>query len=123
MKDRSFVASFFQCFNTVSWHLALKKPEPLIPNGSLPEQVEEENGGETGKLTWKNGGEMALFIARQFTVCFYSSDIKPLLQNKTRISCRWQTHVTRCITKNVLQTNKVDAQCDKLVTTLPMESR
>jgi len=93
MKDRSFVASFFRCFNTVGRHPALKKPVPFIPNGSLPEQVEEENLGETGKLTWKNGGEMALavvlFIARQFTVCFYGSDIKSLLQNKTRISCRW----------------------------------
>jgi len=29
----------------------------------------------------------------------------------TRISCRWQTHATRCITANVLQTNSVDAQC------------
>jgi len=36
----------------------------------------------------------------------------------TRISCRWQTHVTRCIMANVLQTNKVDAQCDKLATEL-----
>jgi len=26
--------------------------------------------------------------------------------------------VTRCITANVLQTNKVDAQCDKVVTEL-----
>jgi len=36
----------------------------------------------------------------------------------TRISCCWQTHVTCCIMANVLQTNKVDAQCDKLVTEL-----
>jgi len=36
----------------------------------------------------------------------------------TRISCHWQTHATRCITANVLQTNKVDAQCDKLATEL-----
>ena len=35
-----------------------------------------------------------------------------------RISCRWQTRATRCITTNVLQTNKVDAQCDKLATEL-----
>jgi len=32
----------------------------------------------------------------------------------TRISCRWQTRATRCITANVLQTHKVNAQCDKL---------
>jgi len=31
---------------------------------------------------------------------------------------RWQTRATRCITANVLQTNKVDAQCDKLATEL-----
>jgi len=36
----------------------------------------------------------------------------------TRIIDRWQTHVMCCITANVLQTNKVDAQCDKLVTEL-----
>jgi len=36
----------------------------------------------------------------------------------TRISYRWQTHTTYCITANVLQTNKVDAQCDKLATEL-----
>ena len=46
----------------------------------------------------------------------------------TRISCRWQTCATRCITANVLQTNMVDAQCDKLaaelsLTTLRVESR
>ena len=34
------------------------------------------------------------------------------------ISCRWQTCRTRCITANVLQTNKADAQCDKLATEL-----
>ena len=32
----------------------------------------------------------------------------------TWISCHSQTHVTCCITANVLQTNNVDAQCDKL---------
>jgi len=37
---------------------------------------------------------------------------------KTRISCRWQTRAKRCITASVLQTNKVDAQCDKLATKL-----
>jgi len=36
----------------------------------------------------------------------------------TRISCRWQTHMTRCIMANVLQINQVDTQCDKLVTKL-----
>jgi len=35
-----------------------------------------------------------------------------------KISCRWQTCATRCITANVLQTNKVDAQCDKLAAEL-----
>jgi len=34
------------------------------------------------------------------------------------ISCRKQTRAMRCITTNVLQTNKMDAQCDKLVTEL-----
>jgi len=34
------------------------------------------------------------------------------------ISCRWQTRATRCVTANVLQTNNVDAQCDKLATEL-----
>jgi len=29
-----------------------------------------------------------------------------------------ETRATRCITANVLQTNKVDAQCDKLATEL-----
>jgi len=33
----------------------------------------------------------------------------------TRISCRWQNRATRCITANVQQTNKVDAQYDKFV--------
>jgi len=37
---------------------------------------------------------------------------------KTRISCHWRTCATRCITTNVLQTHKVDAQCDKLATEL-----
>ena len=36
----------------------------------------------------------------------------------TKMSCRWRTRATRCVTQNVLQTNKVDAQCDKLVTEL-----
>ena len=36
----------------------------------------------------------------------------------TRISCRCQTCATSYITANVLQTNKVDAQCDKLATEL-----
>jgi len=40
----------------------------------------------------------------------------------TRISCRWQTRATRCITANVLQTNKVDAECDKLATELSWQS-
>jgi len=31
----------------------------------------------------------------------------------TRISCRWQTRTTRCITANMLQTSNVDAQGDK----------
>jgi len=31
-----------------------------------------------------------------------------------RISCRWHTRATRCITPNVLQTKEVDAQFDKL---------
>ena len=39
-------------------------------------------------------------------------------KNLTRIRCRWQTRATRCITANVLQTNKVDAQSDKLATEL-----
>ena len=38
--------------------------------------------------------------------------------NITRISYRWQTHATRCIMANVLQTSKADAQCDKLATKL-----
>jgi len=33
----------------------------------------------------------------------------------TRISSRRQTRAMRCITANVLQTNEVDAQCNKLV--------
>ena len=36
----------------------------------------------------------------------------------TMINCCWQTHATHCITVNVLQTNKVDAQCAKLATEL-----
>jgi len=36
----------------------------------------------------------------------------------TRISCRWQTRATRCITANVLQTNNIDAHCDELATEL-----
>ena len=39
----------------------------------------------------------------------------------TRISCHWQTNAARCIIPNVLQTNKVDAQCDKLTTELSWE--
>jgi len=37
-------------------------------------------------------------------------------QNLIRISWRWETRAMRCITANVLQTSKVDAQCDKLAT-------
>jgi len=37
---------------------------------------------------------------------------------RTRISFRWQTRSTSCMTANVLQTNNVDAQCDKLATEL-----
>jgi len=33
------------------------------------------------------------------------------------------TRATPCITANLLQTNKVDAQCDELATTLRVESR
>jgi len=40
------------------------------------------------------------------------------MQTNTRISCRWQTHTMHCITANMLQTNKVDAQRDKLATEL-----
>jgi len=36
----------------------------------------------------------------------------------TMISCRWQTRTTCCITANMLQINKVDAQCDKLASEL-----
>jgi len=36
----------------------------------------------------------------------------------TRISYRWQTRAARCIVVNMLQANKVDAQCDKLAITL-----
>ena len=36
----------------------------------------------------------------------------------TRISCRWQTSTMCCIKANVLQTSKVDTQCEKLVTKL-----
>ena len=39
-------------------------------------------------------------------------------QNQTTISCHWHSRATRCITANVLQINKVDAQCDKLATEL-----
>jgi len=35
----------------------------------------------------------------------------------TSISCSWRTHMMRCITANILQTN-ADAQCDKLATQL-----
>jgi len=37
-------------------------------------------------------------------------------QRQTKTSCRWQTRATCCITANVLQTNNVDALCDKLAT-------
>jgi len=37
---------------------------------------------------------------------------------ETTISCRLQTRATRCITANVLQTSKAEAQCDKLATAL-----
>jgi len=36
----------------------------------------------------------------------------------TRISCRWQTRATRSIMAKVMQTNNVNAQCDKLATEL-----
>jgi len=38
-------------------------------------------------------------------------------KNRTSNSRQWRTHVTHCITANVLQT-KLDAQCDKLATKL-----
>jgi len=38
--------------------------------------------------------------------------------SNTRISYRRQTCATRCITANVLQTNQVDAACDKVATDL-----
>jgi len=37
---------------------------------------------------------------------------------KTKISYHWENQATRCITANVLQTSKVDTQCDKLATYL-----
>jgi len=43
-------------------------------------------------------------------------------QCQTSISCRWQTRALRCITEKVLQTNKVDAQSDKLATELSWQS-
>jgi len=48
----------------------------------------------------------------------YPQESDLVLCDSTRISCHWQTHTTHCITANVLQTSKVDAQCDKLVTEL-----
>jgi len=41
---------------------------------------------------------------------------------RTRINCRWQTRATRRITANMLHTNNVDAQCDKLATELSWQS-
>jgi len=38
--------------------------------------------------------------------------------DKQLYSCGWQTCSMRCITANMLQTNKVDAQCDILATEL-----
>jgi len=36
----------------------------------------------------------------------------------TSISSHWQTRATRCVTANVMQTNKADAPCDKHATEL-----
>jgi len=47
--------------------------------------------------------------------CCQEGRIRPTI---TTISCHWQTSATRCIAANVLQTNTVDAQCDKLSTEL-----
>jgi len=58
---------------------------------------------------------MAAFVCSTLEWCFYYSF------TTARISCRWQTHATHCITVNVLQTNQVDAQCDKLATKLSWE--
>jgi len=49
----------------------------------------------------------------------YDTDIMWPPSLIARISCRWHTRATRCITPNVLQTKKVhDVQCDKLATEL-----
>jgi len=42
------------------------------------------------------------------------------MQSHYYSSCRLQTRATLCITVNVLQTNKVDAQCNKLATELKL---
>jgi len=44
------------------------------------------------------------------------SDRRPCHLIIASISCRWQIHTTCCIMANVLQTSKVDFQCDKLAT-------
>jgi len=45
-----------------------------------------------------------------FRLC--TTGLRFVVHTRTSISCRWRTHVTRCITVNVLQTNEVDAQCE-----------
>ena len=61
-------------------------------------------------------GTILLVLDSTFTesVVFVSNGERRRSQNWTRISCRWQTRATRCVTANVLQTYKADAQCDKL---------
>jgi len=61
---------------------------------------------------WRESGKITTvhpFVTHELT------SGKGTLQ-KPRISCRLQTRTVRCITANVLQTNKVDAQWDKLAT-------
>ena len=55
----------------------------------------------------------------QTGVSIFLAQLRRMVIDFTRISCcRWQTRATRCITANVLQTSKVDTQCDKLATEL-----
>jgi len=46
------------------WQQVHENPLPLISKGSLPKQMEEENGGETGKsrLTWNTAAKTEVSV-------------------------------------------------------------
>jgi len=82
--------------------MCTKQPEDIVKRSKRPALIALYN-------IWPRNGLDLFFQQRGL------HRAKPF---KTSISCHRQTRATRCITANMLQTNKVDAQCDELATEL-----